>query len=141
MEKAIALAQRHEIDGVISSETPKWPAAGMSAITQIGGSDVYFAINPNRPDLKEELDNAMRKMSNDMPFYADELYKRYLSATSTAVLDSTEKDWLAQHGDIRVGWLIDDIGYSNFEPGVPGKLTGIITDYIVYAKDCLAKRR
>ena len=139
MEKAIDLAQRHEIDGVIYSETPKWPAAGMSAITQIGGSDVYFAINPNRPDLKEELDNAMRKMSNDMPFYADELYKRYLSATSTAVLDSTEKNWLAQHGDIRVGWLIDDIGYSNFEPGVPGKLTGIITDYIVYAKDCLGE--
>ena len=32
-------------------------------------------INKKRPDLKEDLDSAMRSMENDKPFYSDELYK------------------------------------------------------------------
>lgn len=108
----------------------------MSAIFTIGGSDIYFAINKNRPDLKEELDNAMRKMQSDKPFYADELYQRYLSAASSAVLSSDEQDWLAQHGKIRVGYLNQDSGVSNMN-SESGEMVGVLSDYITYAKDCL----
>ena len=100
-EQAKKMAQKHEIDGVITTETPAWVEAGMSAVAQIGGSHIYYGINPNRADLKEELDNAMRAMEYDKPFYADELYQRYLSAQSVAVLSSEEKEWLSQHGSIR----------------------------------------
>lgn len=31
-------------------------------------SGIYFAINKNRPDIKEELDNAMRKLQSDIQF-------------------------------------------------------------------------
>lgn len=129
-------AESHEIDCVISTETPAWVELGMSAIATTGGSEIYFAINKNRPDLKEELDSAMRKMEYDKPFYADELYQRYLSAVSTPVLSSEELDWVRQHGSIRIGFLKHDSGISNFDPET-GALSGVITDYVRFAADCL----
>ena len=44
----------------------------------IGGSYNYFAVSKKRPDLKEELDQAMQKIVKENPFYIDDLYKRYL---------------------------------------------------------------
>lgn len=135
-EEAKKKAQKHEIDGVISTETPAWVEAGMSAVAQIGESDIYYGINPKRPDLKEELDNAMRAMEYDKPFYADELYQRYLSAQSVAVLSSEEKEWLSQHGSIRIGFLNNDPGFSVFDREKE-KMLGVINDYVMYATDCL----
>lgn len=79
----------------------------------------------------------MRKMESDKPFYADELYQRYLSAQSVAILSAEEKEWLQQHGAVRVGYLKNDPGVSTVDP-VSGKPVGIINDYIKYAADCLS---
>lgn len=125
-----------EIDCVVSTETPAWVEFGMSAIAVTGGTDIYFAINKDRPDLKEELDSAMRKMEQDKPFYSDTLYQRYLSAVSVPVPSSEEKAWLEQHGALKIGFLKQDPGISMLEEG-SGKLTGVLTDYISLAKDSL----
>ena len=138
-EDGIEKAENREFDGVVSTETPQWVEFGMSAIATTGGSDIYYGINKNRPDLKMELDNAMRKMENDKPFYADELYKKYLSASSSAVLSSEEKDWLDQHGQIRIGYLKNDSGFS-YHDSQNGQLNGVINDYINFASDCLGKQ-
>ena len=114
-EEGKRMAEAHEIDCVISTETPAWVEFGMSAIAVTGGSDIYFAINKNRPDLKEKLDNAMRKMERDKPFYADMLYQRYLSSVSAPVPSREEKEWLAQHGALKVGFLKWDPGISVLE--------------------------
>ena len=135
-ERAKEMAGKHEIDGVISTETPAWVEAGMSAVATIGGSDIYYGISKDRPDLKEELDAAMRSMEYDKPFYSDELYQRYLSAQSVAVLSREEKKWLAQHGEIKVGFLNSDQSFSTFDKE-SGEMTGVINDYIKYAVDCL----
>ena len=118
-----------EIDCVVSTETPAWVEFGMSAIAVTGGTDIYFAINKDRPDLKEELNSAMRKMEQDKPFYSDTLYQRYLSAVSVPVPSSEEKAWLEQHGALKIGFLKQDPGISMLEEG-SGKLTGVLTDYI-----------
>ena len=135
-EEAKEWAAKHEIDGVISTETPAWVDAGMSALAMTGGSGIYYGINKRRPDLKEELDTAMRKMEADKPFYSDELYQRYLSAQSVAVISGEERNWLQEHGAIKVGFLKNDPGVSsvNVENGRP---VGIINDYTQYASDCL----
>ena len=135
-ERAKKMAGNREIDGVISTETPAWVEAGMSAVVTIGGSDIYYGISKDRPDLKEELDAAMRSMEYDKPFYDDELYQRYLSAQSVAVLSSEEKEWLEQHGEIGVGFLNNDQSFSTFDKE-SGEMTGVINDYIKYAVDCL----
>ena len=136
LEDAKKKLENREIDCIVSTETPQLVEFGMSAIVTIGGSDIYFVINKNCPDIKEKLDNAMRKIQQDKPFYAAELYQKYLSATSSAVLSSEEKDWVKQHGKIRIGWVNQDLGVSNFDTE-SGEMSGIITDYIKFATDCL----
>ena len=135
-EPARDLAMAHKIDGVISTETPAWAETGMSAIVTVGSSGIYFGINKDRPDLKEALDAAMRSMEYDKPFYNDDLYQQYLTAQSVAVLSNEEKTWLAQHGEIRVGFLNNDPGISVIDPS-NNAMTGVITDYITYAADSL----
>ena len=136
LEDAEEKLASHQLDCIVSAETPQLIADGMSAIAQVGGSGIYFVINKDRPDLKEELDNAMRKLENDRPFYADELYQKYLSAVNTEVLSKEEEVWVAEHGPIRIGWLKGDTGVSHTDPE-SGKLAGVITDYIKNATDCL----
>ena len=135
IDQAKELFAKNELQGVISTETSIWVDAGLSSIVTTGGSDIYYGINKNRPDLKEELDNAMRSMENDKPFYADDLYKQYISTQSVAVLSSDEKKWLEQHHSIRVGYLKDDIGFSTVD-AQSGEIVGVINDYINFAKDC-----
>ncbi|MDO5340300.1 MAG: transporter substrate-binding domain-containing protein [Eubacteriales bacterium] len=134
--RAKEMSDNKEIDGVISTETPAWVEAGMSAVVSIGGSDIYYAINKNRPDLKNKIDNAMRSMENDKPFYADELYERYLATQSVAVLSSKEKEWIKQHGVIRIGYINNDPGFSVINDK-NGKPEGVIKDYIEHAQNCL----
>ena len=138
-EDAKQCAAEHKIDCVISTETPLWVENGMSAIATVGSSDIYFVLSQDRPDLKTELDNAMRKMEYDKPFYADELYQRYLSAVSSPILSTDEQDWLAQHGSLRIGFLNNDAGISNYNPST-GALIGVVTDYVQFASDCLSNQ-
>ena len=136
LEDAIEKLQNHEIDCVVSAETPQLVEVGMSAICTVGGSNIYFAINKDRMDLKEELDSAMRKIQSDRPFYADELYDRYLSAVSAGVLSGEEQEWLSGHGPIRIGWLKNDSGVSSIDSET-GEMVGVLDDYIEFAKNCL----
>ena len=139
IDQAKELIAKREIVGVISTETPIWVDAGMSAIVTTGGSDIYYGINKNRPDLKEELDSAMRSMENDKPFYSDELYQRYIASQSVAVLSSDEQVWLKKHGAIRIGYLNDDAGFSTMDQK-SGKLVGVLNDYIEYANSCFQQK-
>ena len=139
LEDAMEKLKNHEIDCVVSAETPQLVDAGLSAIAVTGGSDIYFVVNKKRPDIKEELDNAMRKIQNDRPFYADELYQRYLSAVSSPVLSKEEKNWVNKHGAIRIGWLNNDAGVSNFNQRTK-EFSGVLTDYIQLAADCLSNQ-
>ena len=139
LEDAMEKLKNHKIDCVVSAETPQLVDAGLSAIAVTGGSDIYFVVNKKRPDIKEELDNAMRKIQNDRPFYADELYQRYLSAVSSPVLSKEEKNWVNKHGAIRIGWLNNDAGVSNFNQRTK-EFSGVLTDYIQLAADCLSNQ-
>ena len=122
----------NEIDCFVSLEESFWAELGISTITRVGESGIYYAINKDRPDLKEELDNAMCALEDSNPFYTADLYKKYFSLDYTPILTGEEKAWLKEHGAIRMGFLKDDIGISTFDPAT-GELTGAITDYIQFA--------
>ena len=132
------LANR-EIDCFVSLEESFWADLGISTITRVGSSDIYYAINKDRADIKEELDNAMRALEDADPFYTADLYKRYFSMDYTPILTGEEKAWLKEHGVIRMGFLASDNGVSTYNPST-GKITGTITDYIQFAADCLGNQ-
>lgn len=135
-EDAKKKVAHRKLDCIISTETPQWVENGMSALVTTGGSNIYFVINKKRPDIKEELDSAMRKMEYDKPFYADELYQRYLSAVSSPVLSNEEKEWVQKNGETKIGFLNEDSGFSTYDQE-SGEMIGVINDYVVLASDCL----
>lgn len=129
----------HEIDCFVSLEESCWAELGISTITRVGSSGIYYAINKDRPDLKEELDNAMRALEDADPFYTADLYKRYFSLDYTPILTGEEKAWLKEHGAIRMGFLTSDSGVSTYDPAT-GEIIGTIVDYIRFARGCLGNQ-
>ena len=129
----------HEIDCFVSLEESFWTELGISTITRVGSSGIYYAINKDRPDLKEELDNAMRALDEEAPFYTADLCKKYFSLDYKPILTGEEKAWLKEHGAIRMGFLTSDSGVSTYDPAT-GEITGTIIDYIQFAADCLGNQ-
>lgn len=105
----------------------------------MGKSSIYYVLNKDRSDLKEELDNAMRALDEAAPFYTADLCKKYFSLDYKPILTGEEKAWLRKHGAIRMGFLTSDRGVSTYDPAT-GEITGTITDYIQFATDCLGNQ-
>ena len=129
----------HEIDCFVSLEESYWAELGISTITRVGKSSIYYVLNKDRPDLKEELDNAMHALDEEAPFYTADLCKKYFSLDYKPILTGEEKAWLKEHGAIRMGFLTSDSGVSTYDPAT-GEITGTITDYIQFAADCLGNQ-
>lgn len=129
----------HEIDCFVSLEESLWAELGISTITRVGKSSIYYVLNKDRSDLKEELDNAMRALDEAAPFYTADLCKKYFSLDYKPILTGEEKAWLRKHGAIRMGFLTSDRGVSTYDPAT-GEITGTITDYIQFARDCLGNQ-
>ena len=129
----------HEIDCFVSLEESYWAELGISTITRVGKSSIYYVLNKDRADIKEELDNAMRALDEEAPFYTADLCKKYFSLDYKPILTGEEKAWLKEHGAIRMGFLTSDSGVSTYDPAT-GEITGTITDYIQFARDCLGNQ-
>ena len=129
----------HEIDCFVSLEESYWAELGISTITRVGKSSIYYVLNKDRPDLKEELDNAMHALDEEAPFYTADLCKKYFSLDYKPILTGEEKAWLKEHGAIRMGFLTSDRGVSTYDPAT-GEITGTITDYIQFATDYLGNQ-
>ena len=126
----------NEIDCFVSLEESIWSERGISSVTTIGKSDIYFVFNKERSDIKQELDHAMRQLDSDSPFFKADLYKKYFTLDYTQFLTGNEKSWLEEHGGIRIGFLNNDpIVFSMDKKS--GEIRGSLPEYVSYAKDCL----
>ena len=137
VEKKLA---NHEIDAFVSLEESTWSEQGISSVTTIGKSGIYFAINKERSDIKTELDWAMRKLDQDSPFFKADLYKKYFTLEYSQVLTGEEKSWVEEHGNIRIGFQSNDPAVFSMDEET-GKLTGMLAEYVSYAKDCLGNQK
>ena len=137
VEKKLA---NHEIDTFVSLEESVWSEQGISSVTTIGKSGIYFAINKERSDIKTELDWAMRKLDQDSPFFKADLYKKYFTLEYSQILTGEEKSWVEEHGNIRIGFQSNDPAVFSMDEET-GKLTGMLAEYVSYAKDCLGNQK
>lgn len=102
-------------------------------VAKIGSSSFYFAVNKSRNDLLKELDDALNRIQDENKYYDQELYDKYLKSSETnKYLNSEEKEWLAKHGKIRVGYQDNYLAFCAKDPAT-GKLTGALKDYLDYA--------
>ena len=137
VEKKLA---NHEIDCFVSLEESIWSEQGISSVTTIGKSGIYFAINKERSDIKTELDYAMRQLDRNSPFFKADLYKKYFTLDYKQILTGEEKAWVEEHDGIRMGFVNNDPAVFSIDEET-GKLNGMLTEYISYAIDCLGNQR
>ena len=126
----------HEIDCFVSLEESLWSERGISCVTTIGKSGIYFAMNKGRSDIKQELDYAMGQLDKDSPFFKADLYKKYFTLDYTQFLTGVEKSYIEEHGSIRIGFLDNDPVVFSMDQR-SGQLSGTLTEYISFARDCL----
>ena len=63
----------------------------------------------------------------------------YFTLDYNQSLTGGEKSWLEEHGDIRMGFLNNDPAIFSMDE-TTGKLTGMLPEYVFYAKDCLGNQ-
>lgn len=106
----------------------------MVPVCKTGSSNIYFGINKNRPDLKNDLDVAMNRILEENRYYNQQLAEKYEDGQGiNDFLSVDEKNWLTEHGPIRVGYQTGYLPFSDL--GQESEtLTGALSDYLEIAK-------
>lgn len=124
------------LDAVITMDIYGSPDTAVP-ICKIGSSDFYFAVNKNRPDLLMELDAALNMIQDENKYYNQQLHEKYLRSSETVLyLSPREKEWLYDHGTIRVGYQDNYLAFCASDE-LTGELTGALKDYLAYASTAL----
>ena len=111
---------------------------GVIPVVKVGSSEYYFAVNKARPDLHEELDQAMSKIHDENPFYSQYLHDKYYKSNGANLfLGNDEKDWLTAHGKVKVGYLNNYLAYCGKDKKT-GELTGALKVFLELSSDVLA---
>ena len=106
-------------------------------ICKIGSSDYFFTVSKSRPDLLAELDAAMSKIQDENRYYKEQLQEKYIDAASSSLyLTPPERNWLLDHGPIRVGYRDNYLAFCAADPET-GELTGALKEYLDYASRCI----
>ncbi len=106
-------------------------------VCRIGGSDYYYAVNKNRPDLLNDLNMAMAEIQDEDPYFNEKISKQRLYSSKTnAMLAPKQEDWLKEHGAIRIGYRSNYLPFCGTDEET-GELTGALKDYLAHAKSHL----
>ena len=106
-------------------------------VWKIGSSDYYFAVSKKRPDLLTKLNDAMSRIQDENTYFNHQLYDKYLKNTETNLYLSTEeKDWLTEHGTIRVGYQDNYLAFCAKDKDT-GELVGALRDFLNYSQNVL----
>ena len=85
----------------------------LSAIEKIGSSTYYLAANKERPDLIDDMNSALdRILTNDLNYFTHIQDQYFSETTLSRNLTVEEKDWLAKHKVLRVGFLDNYLPFS-----------------------------
>ena len=133
-DENITLLNRGEIDLYVALE-----AVGKAGYTvpvcMIGSSDIYFALSVPRSDLLPQLNAALSLIQDENEYYNQQLNAKYIKTSSVNYfLSPEEKEWLAGHGTIRVGYQDNYLAFCASDPRT-GELTGALKDYLQIASD------
>lgn len=120
---------RGEVSGIVYPGTND--ARGYVPVANIGHSDFYFGVSKKRPDILNELNEALRKIQTLNPSFNDALYKKYESFdVASLILTEEEYEYANNLKEIKIGILDDYLPFSTEEKG---EVKGVVT----YIADCI----
>ena len=85
----------------------------LSAVEKVGSSAYYLVANKGRQDLIDDINSAMEKILGNDLYYFSRLQEKYFSDTVLSRnLTAEERDWLAEHKALRVGYFDNYLPFS-----------------------------
>ena len=129
----LEMLKNGEIDMLVTLDT-YGNSADVVPVCKVGFAESFFGISRSRPDLKRELDIAMNRLLEDNRDFNQQLTEKYNKASQVnSFLTAEEKEWLNDHGTIRVGYRDDFLPFCN-QDNETGNLTGALSDYLEFAE-------
>ena len=129
------MLERGEIDVLVTLDT-YGNSANVVPVCKVGSSDFFFGVNRNRPDLKQELDTAMNRiLEANRDFNQQMAVKHNKASAANSFLTSEEKEWVSDHGAIRVGYRDNFLPFCDYDENTQ-ILSGTLSDYLAFAKTC-----
>lgn len=123
----LAKLQQGEIDALVATE--KNQSEGIKPAFYIGQSNFYFAVNPARPDLLDQLNKAQNKILEAEPNFNGFLHEKYYKKTVLhTTLSAEENLWLIQHPVLRAGYRAHTMPFADCDKN--GNATGMIADLL-----------
>ena len=123
------------IDATVSPNVTSSSAYNWIAVARIGNAPFYYGVAKNRPDLLQDVNDAMMQIHRSDWYYNERVYLKYYSQSSVAntYLLPQEQEWLKQHPEIKLGYLSDLYPYCS--EGTTGELTGILSEFIKHMQE------
>ena len=129
----LAMLASGEVDMLVTLDT-YGNSADVVPVCKIGSAESFFGVSQSRPDIKRELDTAMNRILEDNRDYNLQMAEKFNRASSAnRFLTDEERQWLAGHGAIRVGYRDNFLPFC--DQNEDGKLTGALSDFLAIAKD------
>ena len=118
-----------EIDVLAAEGDGAYGRSHARLLYSFGESDYYLCVSRSRPELLAELNAAQTELAVNEPNYLHSLSNKYYPVSIfSRALSSTERQWLAEHRQLRVGYLNNYLPYSG--TGADGEATGLVRDIV-----------
>lgn len=101
------------------------------SLIKIGSSPYYFATNKNRPDILEDLNDAIYKILQSDWYYNEKVYLKYYGKTSASAagLNQADLQWAKERNAITVGYMDDTLPYADADDE-SGELIGLLSSFL-----------
>ena len=119
----------HDIDILAAEGDGAYGRDHAEVLCPFGTSDYFLCVSITRPDLLAQLNAAQAELAVNEPNYINTLRNRYYPVSiSSRSLSEAERDWLANHNELTVGYLNNYLPYSDTDEA--GAVTGLIRDLL-----------
>ena len=134
--ESMEMIMNGEIDGLATVFTFDYEREVLP-VSRIGGSDYYYAVSRDRPDLLEELNVAMAEIQDEDHLFNERISKdRIYNSKAKCLLTPQQEDWLREHGEIRIGYRDNYYPFCSTDSET-GELTGALKDFLAHATNNL----
>ena len=124
------------IDGFVSADNVVSSYSGITPVEKIGKQPFYLCVAKERTDLLGELNMAVPIVNEQDAADLDELRSKYFTETTVSVfLSEQEREWMAEHDSIAVGYLDNYLPYCDTDKD--GTVTGLVADIMPDLIDAL----
>ncbi len=128
-EPLFAAFDAHDVDVLAAEGDGAYGRDRAELLYAFGASNYYLCVSRARPDLLAELNVAQAELAVAEPNYINSLRSKYYPVSiSSRAFSASEKQWLTEHGELRIGYLNSYLPYSG--TAASGEVTGMVRDIV-----------